>query len=148
MEELEMMEQFMEETKYKVYIQVDENNVVKRIDSEWNINDIENWIYLDEGLGDKYHHAQSGYLEKGLFDDLGRFNYKYVDGALIELTEEEKETLFPTQEPVPTLEERVTLTESSIADIENAMCENDVVTDSRIASIEDALCEITMLMEV
>ena len=106
MEELEMMEEFMMEETYKVYIQVDENNVVKRVDSEWNINDVENWTFIDEGVGDKYHHAQSGYLEKGLFDEQGRFNYKYVDG-LAELSEEEKEALFPKVEPKPTTEEEI-----------------------------------------
>lgn len=114
MEEIkeELQEEIIEfeEPLYKVYIQVDENNIVKRIDSEWNINDLENWTFIDSGTTDKYHHSQSNYLEKGLFDELGRFNYKYVD-TLIELTEEEKETLFPQGEPMPTLEERLATNE-------------------------------------
>ena len=95
----------MEDITYKVYIKV-ENDIVTRIDSEWNIQDLTEWTYIDSGYGDKFHHAQSGYLPKGLFDEQGRFNYKYTD-KLVELTEEEKEVLFPKVEPLPTLEEEV-----------------------------------------
>lgn len=104
----------MEEIKYKVYIQVDENNIVKRVDSEWNINDVENWIFIDEGEGDKYQHAQSNYLEKGLFDEQGRFNYGYVGRILIELTEEEKEALFKPGVTPPSIEERVAAMEDAM----------------------------------
>ena len=34
---------------------------------------------IDEGSGDKYAHAQSNYLEKRIYDDQGRYNYKYID---------------------------------------------------------------------
>lgn len=104
MEDLEII---FEEPKYEVYIKVDSNNTVVRVDSGWNIADLTDWIKIDEGVGDKYHHAQSGYLDKGLFDEQGRFNYKYVDNVLTELTEEEKETLFPASEPAPTTEEQI-----------------------------------------
>ena len=91
----------MESQKIKVYAKLDENKVIKEINSSIFLKDITDYIEIDEGLGDKYSHAQSQYLEKGLIDERGRFNYKF-DGMLVELTEEEQENLFPSLPPQPT----------------------------------------------
>ena len=91
----------MESQKIKVYVKLDESKVVKQINSSIFLQDITDYIEIDEGYGDKYAHAQSQYLEKGLIDNKGRFNYKF-DGMLVELTEEEKEILFPILPPQPT----------------------------------------------
>lgn len=87
--------------KIKVYIQTDTNKTVIAINSSIFLQDTTDWMEIDEGNGDKYAHAQSQYLEKGLMDEKGRFNYKY-DAELIELTEAEKEMLFPLIPPQPT----------------------------------------------
>lgn len=91
----------IETAKIKVYVKIDNNKVVKEVGSSNFIQDLEGWIYIDEGHGDKYSQAQGNYLEKGLIDEKGRYNYKY-DTALVELTEEEKNILFPPIEPQPT----------------------------------------------
>ena len=91
----------MKSQKIKVYAKLDENKVIKEINSSIFLKDITGYIEIDEGCGDKYSHAQSQYLEKGLIDNKGRFNYKF-DGGLLELTEEEKENLFPISPPQPT----------------------------------------------
>ena len=85
----------------KVYIQTDINKTVTRIESEISPIDFTDWIEIDEGNGYKYAHAQNNYLEKGLMDEKGRFNYKY-DTSFVELTEAEKEILFPPSPPQPT----------------------------------------------
>lgn len=90
--------------KIKVYIQADTNKTVTAINSSIFLQDITGWIEIDEGNGDKYAHAQSQYLDKGLMDEKGRFNYKY-DNVLRELTEAEKEILFPPLPPQPTVED-------------------------------------------
>lgn len=89
------------ENKIKVYVKLDENKVITQINSSIFLNDLTDWIEIDEGTGDKYAHAQGNYLEKGLTDEQGRFNYKY-DEKVIELTEDEKATLFPEPTPEPT----------------------------------------------
>ena len=94
----------MDISKIKVYIQTDINKTVTAINSSIFISDITKWTEIDEGNGDKYAHAQSQYLEKGLMDEKGRFNYKY-DTSLVELTEAEKEILFPPAPPQPTVED-------------------------------------------
>ena len=85
----------------KVYIKKSTDNVIININSDIFLQDTTGWIEIDEGDGDKYAHAQSQYLEKGLMDEKGRFNYKY-DTSLVELTEAEKEVLFPLIPPQPT----------------------------------------------
>lgn len=84
--------------KVYVYVRLDENKVIKEINSSIFIQDLTNWIKIDEGVGDKYSQAQGNYIEKGLTDEKGRYNYKY-DTKLVELTEEEKYILFPPQPP-------------------------------------------------
>ena len=88
----------------KVYVKLDENNVIVAINSDIFLDDHTEWIEIDEGNGDKYAHAQAHYLEKGLTDEAGKYKYKYID-SLIELSEEEKEVLFPEPLPEPTFEE-------------------------------------------
>lgn len=91
----------MEENKIKVYVKVDGNKCITNINSSIFLNDTKDYIEIDEGIGDKYSHAQGNYLERGLMDNQGRCNYKYVDNKITELTEEEKEKLFPPILPQP-----------------------------------------------
>ena len=90
----------MEENKIKVYIKIDSNNCITNIESSIFLQDTTDWIFIEEGNGDKYAHAQGNYLpkEKPIRDNRGRCNYKYVDNKIIELTDEEKEILYP---PIP-----------------------------------------------
>lgn len=93
----------------KVYVKLNENNVITQINSSIFLKDTTDYVEIDEwqeGLPrDKFAHAQGNYLEKGLIDEQGRYNYKYVDETLVELTDEEKEVLFPKPTPQPTKQE-------------------------------------------
>ncbi|MFT8350090.1 hypothetical protein [Clostridium saccharoperbutylacetonicum] len=91
----------MEERINKVYVCIDTNNVITKISSNVFISDLMNWIEIDKGNGDKYAHAQNNYLENGLIDYNSKYNYKLVNNKAVELTQEEKEKLFPTQSPEP-----------------------------------------------
>ena len=81
----------------KVYAKVSENNEITEIASSIFLSDITDWIEIGSGYGDKYAHAQHNYLDKPLVDMQGRYNYKLVDGVVVEITEEEK----PVIEPQP-----------------------------------------------
>ena len=97
----------MEKT-IKVYIKTNENNIITAINSSIFLNSIEGYTQIDEGSGDKYAHAQGNYLEKSLVDESGRFNYKFEDGKILELTEEDKNTLFPkTEVSTPSKQEEI-----------------------------------------
>ena len=80
----------------KVYAKLDNHNVITEINSSIFLDNVEDYICIDEGNGDKYAHAQGNYLEKPLIDFQGRYNYKILEDQLVELTEEEKEKLFPS----------------------------------------------------
>ncbi|VDG74719.1 phage protein [Clostridium carnis] len=94
----------LEQNKYKVYIKIDENKCITNVESSLTLTDTSDYIQIDEGTGDKYSHAQGNYFprDKPLRDSQGRCNYKYVNNEVVELTDEEKENLFPTPVKQPT----------------------------------------------
>lgn len=93
---------------YKVYVKLDEDKQVTSINSEIFLSneEMQAMTNIDEGEDDKFVHAQSQYLEKGLFDKYGRYNYKYVEGKVVEVAEAEKPTI---EEPkkVPTEQQKI-----------------------------------------
>ena len=80
----------MDDIKYTVYAKTDDRNVITAINSSAFLTDTTDWTEIDEGSGDKYHHAQNNYLSAGLTDENGIFNYKLVDGKPVLRTAEEK----------------------------------------------------------
>lgn len=77
--------------EYKVYVSL-QDGYITSINSEIFLSEeeISTMTEIDKGQGDKYTHAQGLYLEKGLVDEYGRYNYKYVEGKVIEVDEEDK----------------------------------------------------------
>lgn len=80
--------------EYKVYVSL-QDGYITSINSEIFLSqeEMDAMTEIDKGQGDKYAHAQSQYLEKGLVDEHGRYNYKFVDGKVVEIAEEEKPTI-------------------------------------------------------
>ena len=102
--------------KIKVYVKLDENKIITQINSSIFLKDMTDYICIDEGMGDKFAHAQGNYLPKGLMDNNGKYNYKF-DNGLVELTDEEKEVLFPVPKPQPTNDERLEALESAMLEM-------------------------------
>lgn len=76
----------MEEAKSKVYILVDSNNNIIALDGGYTTpDDLTGWIEIDDGQGDKYNLCQEHYLEKHVMDNSGKYNYKYINGQIIEV---------------------------------------------------------------
>lgn len=87
---------------YKVYVKLNDDKCITSIDSEIFLSEeeIQGMTNIDEGESDKYVHAQSQYLEKGLIDEQGRYNYKFVEGKVVEIAEGDKPTpTAPKKEP-------------------------------------------------
>lgn len=83
----------MEQGKYHVYVKTDEENRITAINSSAFLSDVSEWIQVDEGYeGERYGHAQMGYLEKPLYTSDGYAQYKLSDGAVIERSQEELDT--------------------------------------------------------
>jgi hypothetical protein len=82
------------ENKYKVYVSL-QDGYITSINSEIFLSqkEIQTMTEIDIGQGDKYAHAQNQYLEKGLVDEQGRYNYRFVEGKVVEVAEEEKPTI-------------------------------------------------------
>ena len=106
----------MDEDSYKVYTKANENGIIIAINSDAFLTDTTNWTEIDEGIGDKYHHAQNNYLPAGLMDENGIFNYKLVDGKPVLRTAEEK---------APELEHIITAQE--IADLKAKLSATDYI---------------------
>lgn len=82
---------------YKVYVKTNADGIITAVNSSAFLSDTTGWTEVDEGSGDKYHHAQSNYLDKPIIDDKWLYNYKLVDGVVTERTQEEKDLeLFPS----------------------------------------------------
>lgn len=77
--------------EYKVYVSV-QDGYITSINSEIFLSqeEMSTMTEIDKGEGDKYAHAQSQYLDKELVDEHGRYNYKFVEGKVIEVAEAEK----------------------------------------------------------
>lgn len=92
----------------RVFVAINTNNYITSINSDIFLSqeEISTMTEIDKGQGDKYAHAQSQYLEKGLVDEQGRYNYKFVEGKVVEVAEADKPTI---EEPkaVPTEQEKI-----------------------------------------
>lgn len=75
--------------EYKVYVRTDSGGIITDINSSAFISG-DGWTEVDCGEGDRFHHAQGNYLEAGLTDGDGLYNYKLVGGVLVLRSDEEK----------------------------------------------------------
>lgn len=73
---------------YIVYVRETNGNITA-INSSAFLTDTIGWIQIDEGVGDKYHHAQGNYFDKPIITADGIFRYKLVNGSVVEKTEAE-----------------------------------------------------------
>lgn len=94
----------MENYTNKIYARKREDNIVIKFFSSVFENNLDTDFLVEEGNED--HHAHV-HLKYRLTDEEGRYNYKISEDKLIELTEEEKEKLFPPTAPQITEQERL-----------------------------------------
>lgn len=74
---------------HEVYIKTNENNFIVAVNSSAFLDDTSDWVKIDEGYGDKYHHAQGNYFDEPIIIESGVYRYKYADGVVRECTAEE-----------------------------------------------------------
>lgn len=72
----------------KVFVQSDEQGYITAVNSSAFV-DGEGWTEIDSGHGDKYHHAQANYFPLPLMTDNGAYQYKLIDGKVVECSAEE-----------------------------------------------------------
>lgn len=90
----------MEMNPYAVLVRTDEQNRITEINSSAFVADANGWTKIDEGWGDKFHHAQGNYLPKPLMDERGVYRYKLEEGQAVERTQEEMDADYAAK-PAP-----------------------------------------------
>jgi hypothetical protein len=106
---------------YKVFVKIDESGRIIEVNSSAFLSSLDGWIQIDEGIGDKYHHAQGNYLPKPIVDDYGVYRYKLTGGKPVERTQAEMDADRPGKAAEqPTLESRVETLEASNAELTEA----------------------------
>lgn len=93
------------EEGYTVFVLVDDSGRIISINSDAFLADTTEWVQIDEGTGDRFHHAQNNYLPKPLYDERCIPRYKLVDGEVVERTQEEMDADYTPPEVEPTAEE-------------------------------------------
>ena len=102
---------------YHVYSQTDEAGRITAVNSSAFVS--ADWgTEIDQGYGDKYHHAQGNYFPQPIYTEDGILRYKMEAGKAVRRTEDEIEadraTIPEQPEPELTVEERVTNIENAI----------------------------------
>ncbi|MGN1230668.1 MAG: hypothetical protein ACI4TP_02105 [Anaerotignum sp.] len=145
----------MENDKSKVYIKVDENSRILRCEGGYamgNIENIDEWIFIDEGTGDRYNLCQSHYFDGSLFTIQGIPRYKWDGNAAILRTVEEIEAdRAELPKPVPAIEERLTEMEQQLIESDEVVVElYEKQLEQEFINIaqDEALCELYEIMEV
>lgn len=91
---------------YKVFVLTDAESRVTAINSSAFVSG-DGWTQIDEGYGDRCHHAQNNYLTKPLTDERGVYRYKLVDGLVAQRTQAEMDADYAARPaPEPTAEEK------------------------------------------
>lgn len=83
-----------ENTMSRVYIKVDTQGRILRCEGGYtmsNIDDISEWIFIDEGSGDRYNLCQSNYFDGGLYTEDGICRYVWSNNKYRLRTEQEME---------------------------------------------------------
>lgn len=127
---------------YLVYAKVDESGYITAVNSSAFLDDLTGWAEIDQGVGDKYHHAQGNYFPLPLFTSGGAYRYKLVNGAPVECTPEEilEQEAANQPEPTPSIPEEVEALKN-----ENFMLKAQIQAMSdRNDFIEDCIAEMAM----
>lgn len=120
----------MKNESYSVFVKTDIAGRVIGMNSSAFLPSTEGWIEIDNGTGERFCHAQSNYLLKPLLNDDGIYQYKLVDGNIVERTAEEMaaDVMEDIPTPPPT----------------GGTVQPDPETESRLAAVEQS---VEMLLE-
>lgn len=109
---------------FKVFIVVTDTSNIIDVNSDAFLSDTTGWVQIDEGTGDRYHHAQNNYFPKPKYDERGIPRYAYVpDGSpkWRERTPEEMDADYVPPVSETTLADRVGAVEIRTGDLEEAL---------------------------
>lgn len=105
------------ENNYIVLVKVNGKGCVVAINSDAFVADPTNWTKIDEGAGDKYHHAQSHYLPAPVMDERGVYRYKLEGSQIVERSAAEMDADAKEATQQPTTEERLEALEAALLEM-------------------------------
>lgn len=108
---------------YIVYAMVDDAKRITAVNSSAFLHDLAGWTKIDEGHGDRYHHAQGNYFSKPLMDDRGIWRYKLENGKAVERSQEDMDADYTEPENQLTQEERIAQLEEQNAFLTECLLE-------------------------
>lgn len=131
----------MEHRPYAVLVRTDEQNRIIEINSSAFVAGAEGWVQIDEGDGDRYHHAQGNYLPMPLTDDRGVYRYKLEKSHAVERTQKEMDGDYAAR-PVP-----ATAKTNAELEAENTMLKAQVkAVADRNEFVEDCIAEMATVV--
>ena len=111
---------------YKVYVKAALNGTITTINSDAFLADTEGWTEIDQGDGDKYHHAQGNYFPQSIMTIEGVYRYKLVDGKAVERTAAEIQADIDAIPPPPP--DPLQVTQKAATVMFRALAQTDVIT--------------------
>lgn len=114
---------------YSVFLRADSAGKVLAVESSAFLPDTvpADWVRVDEGAGDRYHHAQGNYFAQPLMNMDGTHAYVLASGKVRAATAEElaaeRAALAAGAQARPTVEARVAATETRLDETQLALCE-------------------------
>ena len=127
---------------FKVYTKINGAGYITAVNSSAFLSDLAGWMEVDQGEGDKYHHAQGNYFPLPLMTSGGAYHYKLVEGIPVECTPEEiaEQEEANQPEPTPSIPEEVEALKN-----ENFLLKAQIQAMSdRNDFIEDCIAEMAM----
>lgn len=104
-----------------VYVKADALGRITDVNSSAFLTTTEGYTAIDEGYGDRYHHAQGNYFPMPILDERGIWRYKLDGGKPKERTQEEMDADWVPPEVTPTQEERIATLEVENAHLKEAL---------------------------
>ena len=116
----------MNENTSKVYVLPDERGRILHCEGGYtmsNIEDISQWVFIDEGVGDRYNLCQSNYFTKPLYEERGIPMYKLneIDKPVERTPEEIAEDVAALPPIPPSPQERIAELEAENYDLKIAI---------------------------
>ena len=112
------------ENPYIVYVKPNSRGYITAVNSSAFLTNLTGWVKIDDGYGDKYHHAQGNYFTESIYTMGGAYRYKLVDGVAVECNAgeiaEQEDANRPTSDPT-TLETRVETLEADSTEMREAL---------------------------
>ena len=102
---------------YGVYVKTDDAGRIVGINSDVFLPDLSGWVKIDEGYGDRYHHAQNNYFLMPIVDERGVYRFKLEDGAVVERAEDEMAEDYVPPVKAVTAEERMMEIEAALLEL-------------------------------